>query len=268
MKNYCRIGWALAALGFFLIATVSRAGAANAEQEFDTLAIGTQTYSNVTVTTKNKNYVFLLHSTGMVNVKVTDLSEEEKALLGYPSKLKPATNAAVAWAKDTLKKMDTPKAKALEKLPVHPQDFSKLMDPRSSLPALGVPIIAGIIAFLFIFYFFMCYCAMLICKKAGSEPGALIWIPILQMVPMFRAAGMSPVWFIASLLPILNVIAHIVWSVRIAKARGKTVLTAICLILPITNFFAFLYLAFSNGEEQDKDERSEVMTLGAARQPS
>jgi hypothetical protein len=48
--------------------------------------------------------------------------------------------------------------------------------------------------------------------------------------------------------------------VKIAHARGKTFLTALCLMLPVTNVLAFLYLAFSgNGglaaEEEVADHR-------------
>ena len=34
------------------------------EQTFDMLQIGTRTYKNVTVTTKAKDYIFILHSAG------------------------------------------------------------------------------------------------------------------------------------------------------------------------------------------------------------
>src|SRR5258708_17464029 len=60
-----------------------RSALAANEETFDVLQIGTRTYKNVTVTTKAKNYVFILHSTGMANVNVTDLTPALREKLGY-----------------------------------------------------------------------------------------------------------------------------------------------------------------------------------------
>jgi hypothetical protein len=97
------------------------------------------------------------------------------------------------------------------------------------------------------FYLFFCYCCMLICQKTGNPPGILIWIPVLQVFPLLRAASMSALWFFAFLIPVLNIIAPIVWCVKISKARGKSPGLALLLLLPGISLFAFLYLAFSSG---------------------
>lgn len=240
----------------------SKASGASAEQHFDTITIGTQTYSNVTVTTKNKSYVFLLHSAGMLNVKVSELTQEEKEILGYEAR-KPATNAAVAWAKTTIQKIESPQIRNIH------QNLQKGAAPDMAKwmsKSLGLPVLIGFGVAMLAFYLFICYCCMLICKKTGNEPGALIWFPVLQMFPLLKAAGMSPVWFVAMLLPILNLVAHIVWCFKISQARGKSIWTAICLLLPVTSIFAFFYLAFSNGSNSQESvkERIEIMTLETA----
>jgi hypothetical protein len=104
----------------------------------------------------------------------------------------------------------------------------------------------------------------LICKKAGHTPGLLVWLPVFQLFPLLRAAGMSAWWFVAWLLPLLNIVAFILWSVKITKARGKSGWVAVFLILPLTSFLAILYLAFSNGARAGRDgEEPEVMSLQA-----
>jgi len=124
-------------------------------------------------------------------------------------------------------------------------------------------VIAGSI--LLIAYLFHCYCCMLICEKTGKEPGLLIWLPLLQAIPMLRAASMSAWWFITLFLPGLNVVGHVLWCVKIVQARHKTVPLLILLLIPITNIFAFLYLAFSEGVPRKKDEHHvEIMTLETA----
>jgi apolipoprotein N-acyltransferase len=106
----------------------------------------------------------------------------------------------------------------------------------------------------------------LICRKAGHPPGALIWVPVLQLFPLLRAAGMSGWWFLAFCVPLLNIVAQVLWCLNIAKARGKSVWVGVLLCLPITYLFAFLYLAFSNGgPAEEEDEREpRIMTLEAA----
>jgi hypothetical protein len=75
---------------------------------------------------------------------------------------------------------------------------------------------------------------------------------------------MSPAWLLAFLVPVLNVVAQIVWSFKIAKARGKSGLVGLFLVLPVTNLFAFLYLAFSDAEPKQERRTVEIMTLEAA----
>src|SRR5882724_12237154 len=88
------------------------------EQTFDVLQIGTHTYKNVTVTTKAKNYIFILHSAGMNNVKVSDLPGDIRDKLGYNTVNETAsvgTNGISGWARQTMAKIETPRIKELEK---------------------------------------------------------------------------------------------------------------------------------------------------------
>ena len=62
--------------------------AAAVEETFDVLQIGTKTYKNVTVTTKAKNYIFILHSAGMTNIKIAELPPDLREKLGYVEKAK------------------------------------------------------------------------------------------------------------------------------------------------------------------------------------
>jgi len=76
---------------------------------------------------------------------------------------------------------------------------------------------------------------------------------------------MSPGWLVVFLVPFINIVAWIAWAINIAEARGKSGWVALFLILPGSNFLAFLYLALSNGTpERREDRRSEIMTLETA----
>ena len=123
---------------------------------------------------------------------------------------------------------------------------------------------------LFVLWLIGCACLHTICKKAGNEPGVLIWLPFVQLFPMLDAADMSPLWVLGAPFGL----THIVWCFKIAKARGKSIFTGLCLLFPLTSVFAFLYLTFSGGgggsskggggKPRNEAGRVEIMTLETA----
>lgn len=112
--------------------------------------------------------------------------------------------------------------------------------------AIGGVIMLVYLAFVLAIYLFFCYCMKLIVEKTGQEAGVMIWIPLLQIFPMLRAAGMNPLFFIAFFIPIVNILVGIYMWVQISINRGKGALFGILMIVPVINIFAFLYLAFSD----------------------
>src|SRR6266404_710243 len=89
------------------------------EQTFEVLRIGTHTYRNVTVTTKSKNYIFIMHSTGMENIKLTELPPDILRKLGYSAGLetpaaKRGPTSLSSWMKQALGKVHLPQVKQLE----------------------------------------------------------------------------------------------------------------------------------------------------------
>jgi hypothetical protein len=239
---------------------------AAAEETLDMLQAGTQTYQNVTVTTKSKDYILIVHSTGMASLRVTNLPPDVLKRLGYAQAEIPKGPAITpaAWTRQAIAKVEAPEVKEVEQ---------QLMNRWRSappiaglhLPPISTNLIAILATILLAIYVFACYCCKLIVQKTGHEPGVLVWVPVLQTFPLLRAAGMSPWWFLAFLVPVLNLVAQVLWCLKIADARGKTVWVAVLLLLPVTSFLAFLYLAFSGGERARKnDRRVEIMTLEAA----
>lgn len=229
------------------------------EEKFDVLQIGTHTYKNVTVTTKAKNYIFILHSAGMTNIRVQDLPPELREQLGYGQKPATESKPALAWLKHSTSVLEK------EQLPQLEQRVRGLSEVHSALMSLAnprrLPIVLGVAL---LFYLFFCYCCGAICQKAGHPPGVLVWLPVLQLLPMLRAARMSAVWLLAFLVPVLNLVAQIVWCFKIVKARAKSPVLALLLLLPVTNLFAFLYLAFSDAPPPVEKPVVEIMTLDAA----
>jgi hypothetical protein len=238
------------------------------EHKFPVLQIGTQEYKNVTVTTKAKDYIFILHSTGMTNIKVAELPENLRAELGYEGPAAKEKKAAV-WSGAGVPKFDKAEMEKIEK------QLNAALGPGRKLPPMVSLIQPWMIyAFLggcFLAYLFFCYCSMLICAKTGNQAGLLVWLPILQMIPLLKAAGMSPAWFLAMFVPLLNLVVPIIWSFKIVTARSKGPAIAIMLLLPLFNVIAYLYLAFSDGatpakssEKRADTQTPELMTLETA----
>lgn len=243
--------------------TTALAGTAP-DMKFDVLQIGTETLSNVTVTTTNKDYVFLLHSKGMANYKVANLPPDVLKKLGYFVE-DPAsqTNSVVNWAKGNVTEFTPERMQEVEETLL-----TKLPPALPGLIKQHWQIASGVAGGLLLVHLFFCYCFMVLCRKTGVPAGFLVWIPILQLIPLVRAARMSPFWAIIFLLPVLNIVAQIVWSFKISKARGFGAGLGFLLLLPIINFFAFLYLTFAGNQGSISDRqpkrRTEMMTLETA----
>ena len=109
--------------------------------------------------------------------------------------------------------------------------------------AVGLGLIVVFVLFALAFYLFFCFCNKRICEKCGVTPGILIWIPILNLIPLFWAAKMSGWWVLVMLVPIVSLIVYIIMWVKVCEARGKGALGIILvLLIPI---IGVPYLAFS-----------------------
>lgn len=250
---------ALTLLAALLLGTAASAWADASELTFPMLQIGTHTYTNVTVTTKAKDYVFLLHQTGMANFKVKELPPEVLEKLGYTPK---STNTiAQQFAKQAMATVESPQVKQMgrEIESRIPADLKAQLTQFRTLPPPTV--IYGVLGALALLYLFSCYCLSMICTKAGHPGGAMVWLPVLQIFPCLKAAGMSGWWFVALFVPILNIVAHIMWCIKIAQARGKHVMVGILLLLPVLNIFAFLFLAFSSDGKAEAPKQEAKITL-------
>ena len=93
-------------------------------------------------------------------------------------------------------------------------------------------------------YVFYSYCLKRIVEKCGEQPGAIIWVPILQMIPLFRIAKMNPWLILLLLVPLANLIVLIMVWVNVLRVLGRDPVMVIVLLL-----FGFIYipiLAFSS----------------------
>ncbi|MCU0770846.1 MAG: DUF5684 domain-containing protein [Verrucomicrobia bacterium] len=247
------------------------------EAHLDVLQTKTDVYRDVTVTGHSQTDIFIVHSGGMANVKIKDLDPETLWRTGLGEKpLEPGSPEAAAASEAAAKETQMPAAlaKVLESAPLPAMDeaMRERMASLSAGQSLPIPkldpriLIIGV-AILLAIHLFFSFCLKLIVEKTGNEPGFMVWLPVFQVFPMLRAAGMSGWWVLGMLIPLVNIIVQILWCVKIVQARGKSFWVTIFLILPGPNVLAFLYLAFSsanNGAQGDPgDEQSKLVIQSA-----
>ena len=244
----------------FLVASVALASPA-VDEKFDTLTIGKDTFTNVTVLNKTRSDVFISHSRGMASFKVKELDAPAQLKLGYQvEQPKPTKTEAIKQTVAGLTEMkEDPRVQAAEA-----EAYARFAE---ALEQFDPRIFYGFIAAIILAYLSFSSLCRSICLKVAHPPKALIplvWLPLLKQIPMLKAAGMSPAWILSNLVPGLFLVTYIVWSFKITKARGKNVAAAVFLILPVTNLFAFAYLAMSSGAEEPETAKGNIISLNPA----
>jgi len=207
-------------------------------------------YRNVKIFNRTATHLSFAHENGTAVIKLAEVDPEtlatiERIRAGVESK-------GNEWA--TVAALENKPASAKERsVAALTKLFSGKVSAESVSPAITRVMLWRFLGGLALAWFFFGFCNSLICKKAGHPGGLLVWLPVFQMIPLFRAAGMSGWWFLGMMIPLLNLVGFVLWCVKITQARGKGFLTAVMLILPVTNLLAFLYLAFSNGHARAED---------------
>jgi len=117
----------------------------------------------------------------------------------------------------------------------------------NSAVATGMGLLAvGVILILCVaLYVFYCFCLKKICEKCGNQPGVLIWIPIVQLIPLLQIAGMAVWMLILFFIPFVNLVVLVMMWAKVCSARGKSPWLVIMLFIPIVNIVFIPYLAFS-----------------------
>lgn len=236
---------------FFTLAVVT-SFSATAQETFETLTVGAQVYSNVTVTTKTRTDVFISHSQGIASIKVKDLDDDAQIKLGY----------------DVPKPVEAPKSKLslppalqIDSAKVREMEKELAEDAKAKLQEVKPVFVWVGIAILLLFHLIYSYLCKLLCLKTGYQPGFRIWLPVGRRAALLRAANMNKLWILTIFIPVLDIIRYIVWAWNITKARGKSGWTAAGLCVPGVNVIAFLYLALADSVPEDDQSNTKLVTF-------
>jgi len=212
------------------------------ETPIPVLTTRTASYTNVTITATNGAGIFFLHRGGVGNVRFDELERESYAVLGLEApEPEGPKQANVA---DRLEGMLPPwlvRSGKEEEVAQRPPALPELT--RTSLFAIG-----GFVLGIHLLY---SWCFASICRKARRPSSLLVWLPVFQALPLFRAARMSGWLLLLMIVPLLNVIVLVAWCFRIVHYLRHSRIWALFLILPGTSVIALLYLAFSSDKHMN-----------------
>ncbi|MCC7413131.1 MAG: hypothetical protein IT495_16065 [Gammaproteobacteria bacterium] len=103
---------------------------------------------------------------------------------------------------------------------------------------VGIIIILGI-------YLFYCYCLKLICEKGGVEPGVLVWIPLIQILPTLKVASLHPALILLYLVPVVNLVFFFVHWWKVCEALQRSPWLVLMNLVPVVNLAFIPLLAFT-----------------------
>ena len=251
---------------------------AGAQEFFPTLKVGSVTFSNVTITGKTPTHVSFNHERGFATLKLSHLDTNLLMQLGYQMRAEPPRSAPATSTNSTgtnQVEAVNPPVKGLEM----PRQFHldpRLLEMQRRWTEQGRDLwqkterrwlwAGG--AVLVLLYLGFCYCVLLICEKAGYNSGPLAWLPLLNWIPLLRAAGMSAWMLLLYPIPIVGLIVHLVWCLKICRVRGKSHWLGLLLYLPATNVLTFLYLAFSDASTGTPEPPRKVQLSFSNRPPA
>lgn len=94
-------------------------------------------------------------------------------------------------------------------------------------------------------FVFFSYCLKAICEKANHDPDILIWIPLVQLIPMARIAGINPLLLLLYVVPFINVVFMLYHWAKVCIAIDKSPWLVILLLIPVLNLTFLPILAFA-----------------------
>ena len=253
------------------VGEVAKSGVRDTERHFDRLTVGGIVYTNVWVHRQTNYNVLIRHSQGIHTIRLTDLPQEDldelRPQIGDLANIEDDNNVVTEkW--DELAGDAELQAVFRERA----ETIANMMK------LVMIPFIIGWV----VGHLIWSYVIKRLCEKTETKGGLAVWIPFVQMAPMFRAAGFSDKWIGAvialvgfptllfAIAPMIGfdigsaasmvgvalmavgwlvfAIASIIWPFRICGRCQKSPFLGLLMFLPVVNVGLILYLAFSKEE--------------------
>lgn len=221
-----------------------------ADEQISVIKVKGQVYSNATVVKVTSTDIFFISAEGTRNAKLADLDPELQKHFHYTPPEPVAIEQKSAAMKDQFFHGTVPKTFQAEQ-----KQILAVANSKATLAVIGIS---------FLFYLFLCYCFKRICEKCGVKPGALVWIPVFNLIRLLQAAGLSGWLFITFFIPVVNLAVILLMWAKICQTCGKSGWFVLLLFVPAVNLIFIPYLAFSgDGETVETSAPREKLVIGS-----
>jgi len=107
-------------------------------------------------------------------------------------------------------------------------------------------------------YVYFSFCLFTIAKKVNHESPWWAFVPVLNVVQIIQMASKPLYWFIFLFVPIVNIVVIAMLWIEVAKAREKSPIWGILMLLPFLNFVAVLVMALGETSRVKAYEHKEA----------
>jgi hypothetical protein len=106
-------------------------------------------------------------------------------------------------------------------------------------------IVTMIFGILILCYVYFAITLRVIAKKTNTPDEWMAWVPIANIYLVTRIAGKPWWWTLLSFIPYIGLVFLAILFINLAEARKKSGVWGFLMLIPIVNFFAAGYLAYS-----------------------
>jgi hypothetical protein len=251
-------------------------------ETFPSVSISGVVYSNVTIVSLSSKTLTFSHKQGMASVNAQKLTNDELIalkLIEPEPEPKPATASTIMLGTNgfdfshVLSEHGGNAGSFVNQILADEEGLENLL----AEYGVTMPLLIGIACGM---YLFVCLCLLFICAKTERPSRILVWIPVLQMFPAYRAANMSPIWFrlliidillragivacaaggylhnmppallmpallLFAVLSLVHLLGWVIFCFKICVARQKSPIWGLFMLFPVTQPPTLAYLAFS-----------------------
>lgn len=286
------------------------ASAAKPELSVPSIHVGKSVYSNAVITASGTNRISVEHPHGLASLKIADLEVELaqqllaagvlteqtlKANTRYQAHLKAEQKAAkererarnpqgpVAQYAGMEGSMGAQLGQRLEKA----AGAGGRINPDKYVAMLGFGVVISILSIGILFHLLRCWCFFRIVRKSLGHGSLLVFLPLLQWLPLIKAAGMSRGWlwmpafglamayyqppfpeeapwagqvyfFVTIGFVAVSALLFLIWCFKICRVLGSSPWLGLLLVLPLLELIPLLYLAFGEGAKSEPNSKSKV----------
>jgi hypothetical protein len=171
-----------------------------------------------------------------------------------PRELMLGKRTEIVAAKSPVIKTEAIQARAADlrsKFSFRQPDFGQItLDPQARWVALSTGVLLLLIG---VYYIQFSRACSQLCRRTGAPSAILIWLPYLKRLPLFKAVGLSRIFFLVGLVvPFVGGIAWIVCCLRLCETFHCSKWLVIVMLVPLVGWSVFLYLARESAEDDNE----------------